>query len=73
MALKYPIGRARHRSPTALGSAYSGSAPGALLLAASMAAAFAPGAAAMATACHFRLLPVLTAHLLPEGSQATTW
>ncbi len=52
---------------------YSGSDPGALLLTASMATGFAPGAAAMATACHFRLLPVLTAHLLPEGSQATTW
>ncbi len=52
---------------------YSGSDAGALLLAALMGAGFAPGDAAMDTACHLRLLPVLTAHLLPDGSQATTW
>ena len=52
---------------------YSGSDAGALLLVASMAAGLAPGVAAMATACHYRLLPVLTAHLVPEGSQAMTW
>ncbi len=55
------------------GLAYSGSERGALLLGASSGAGLAPpGAAATATACHFRLLPVSTAHL-PPASQATTW
>ena len=46
------------------GRRYSGNDPGALLLGMSMAGALASAAEEMATECHFRLLPVLTAHLL---------